>query len=69
MDMKPHDPPGKNEGPSALLILSILLIGLGAIVLVGNLDIIPYAEWHRYWPVALILMGILELARFHRARN
>ncbi|MBZ5584960.1 MAG: DUF5668 domain-containing protein [Acidobacteriia bacterium] len=66
--MTPNDPLTKNAGPSALLVLGLLLVGIGILVLFGNLDVIPYGEWHRYWPVVLIIVGVAELARFRRAR-
>ena len=67
MVMTPNDPLGNNgSGPSVLLVLGLLMVGLGILILCGNLDVIPYVEWHRYWPVALIVIGVAELARFRR---
>ncbi len=55
--------------PSALLILGLLLVAVGIVILCGNLNVLPYVDWQHYWPVVLIVGGVLELARFHRARS
>ncbi len=65
--MTPKGPLTKNAGPPALVILGLLMVGIGILILVGNLDILPYVEWHRYWPVVLIVIGVWELARFRRS--
>ncbi len=68
--MKPNDSlPRNGSGASALLILGLLMVAIGALVLCGNLNVLPYVDWRHYWPVVLIVGGVLELARFHRARS
>ncbi len=68
--MKQNDSLARSgSGPSALLIVGLLMVAIGALVLCANLNVLPYVDWQRYWPVALIVGGILELARFNRARS
>ena len=65
--MTPHDLRTRNgSNPPALWILGLLMVVIGGLILFGNLDVIPYVEWHHYWPVILIVGGVLELARFRR---
>lgn len=54
--MDNHD---RHERPS--LVWPILLIGLGVILLLSNLDILPGDAWAllwRLWPLALVLIGL-----------
>ncbi len=37
------------------------LIGAGILVLFTNLDLVPYAAWHRYWPALLIVAGLADV--------
>ena len=41
---------------------SILLIAIGILIWISNLDIIHIA-WRRDWPVILIAIGIIELIK------
>jgi len=47
--------------PGNRLIPSLVLIGIGLIFLLGNLHIIYFQDWWRYWPVALIVLGLVKL--------
>ena len=44
-------------------VAGLLLVGLGAMLLVGNMGWVPWFSWHVFWPAALILIGILLLWR------
>lgn len=39
----------------------LVLIGVGAVMLLNNLDIIQFYQIARYWPLALILLGVYLL--------
>jgi len=47
--------------PAALA--GLLLIILGALFLLGNLDLLGWIHWSRLWPLIIIVIGILLLVR------
>lgn len=54
--------PGAPGSPAARLPLGpIVLIGLGVVILLGNLDLIRFYHLVRYWPVLLIALGVWML--------
>jgi hypothetical protein len=43
------------------LIPAIIVIGIGVLFLLNNLNILYFSEWARYWPVILIALGLVKL--------
>jgi hypothetical protein len=43
------------------LIPALIVIGIGVLFLLNNLNILYFSEWARYWPVALIALGLVKL--------
>jgi hypothetical protein len=43
------------------LIPAIIVIGIGVLFLLNNLNILYFQEWARYWPVILIALGLVKL--------
>ena len=41
----------------------MILIGLGAYFLVANVGLLSRVRWDLFWPVVLIAIGLLVLAR------
>jgi phage shock protein PspC (stress-responsive transcriptional regulator) len=48
--------PKKSNGS---VIAGTILIGLGTMFLINQLDIIPHIYWGRVWPVILIVIGLV----------
>ena len=43
------------------LIPALIVIGIGVLFLLNNLNILYFQEWVRYWPVILIAIGLVKL--------
>jgi len=43
------------------LIPAVILIGIGVLFLLNNLNVFYFVEWARYWPVILIAIGLVKL--------
>jgi hypothetical protein len=43
------------------LIPALIVIGIGVLFLLNNLNILYVSEWTRYWPVILIALGLVKL--------
>jgi hypothetical protein len=43
------------------LIPAVIVIGIGVLFLLNNLNVFYFAEWARYWPVILIALGLVKL--------
>jgi len=60
--MQPNEPrTDRNWDSGHRLIPAVVLIGIGALFLLGNLHIIPSMNWLDFWPVILIVIGALRL--------
>ena len=60
--MEPKD----NESPQGFrinhgLIPGIIVIGIGILFLLDNFHVVYVRDWWRYWPVALIAVGLVKL--------
>lgn len=54
-----RDYPRANRGATG----AVILIGLGVLFLLGNLDILRWSWTGRYWPLILIILGVYIAAR------
>jgi hypothetical protein len=43
------------------LIPALIVIGIGVLFLLNNLNILYVSDWARYWPVILIALGLVKL--------
>jgi hypothetical protein len=60
--MEPKD----NESPQSWrynhgLIPGVIVIGIGILFLLDNFHVVYVRDWWRYWPVALIAVGLVKL--------
>jgi phage shock protein C len=53
--------PGRNKQ-----IVGFLLIGAGLLVLMGNLGIWRFLDWGLFWPLGLVVVGLLLLTKAWR---
>ena len=61
--MTPQDnQPPRNEGLPAQWIPALILIAVGAIFFLNNLNIIRFGDIFVYWPVVLVALGIYMVA-------
>jgi hypothetical protein len=56
-----QDQGGFPSGGSHALIPGLILVGIGALFLLGNLGLIHANSWFEYWPVILIAVGLVKL--------
>lgn len=61
-----HDPRRDESGSSfpvgiAALTPGLILVGIGALFLLGNLGLVHVSTWLAYWPVILIALGMVKL--------
>jgi len=49
------------RGPSSFPVAPIVMIALGLLFLLNNLDILHFVQLLRYWPIALIGLGVYML--------
>jgi multisubunit Na+/H+ antiporter MnhB subunit len=60
--MLPNDNQHNHEwNASHRLIPAVIVIGIGVLFLLNNLNILYFSEWARYWPVILIAIGLVKL--------
>jgi len=51
------------------LVLPFMLILTGALLVMGQLDIIQIARYQQLWPVTIIAAGLEELYRWARSNR
>jgi hypothetical protein len=56
--MQPHNEFRAQWRSSPGIIPAIVIIGIGTLLLLGNLHIVYVENWWRYWPVLIIAAGI-----------
>jgi predicted membrane protein len=49
------------------LVIGLMVIAVGVLFTLDNLEIIDAADYLRYWPAALVVIGLLKL--FHASRD
>ena len=55
------EPPGRTRPIAPQLVMGLLVIAIGVLFTLENLGMIEAHEYFRYWPVALIVVGLLKL--------
>jgi len=51
----------RNVRPQSQLLIGIAVIGLGLLLLLDNLNVIVFRDVVNYWPVGLIVFGLVKL--------
>ena len=49
------------RGNMHALVPGVILVGIGALFLLGNLHIVHVRDWFAYWPVILVAIGLVQL--------
>jgi len=47
----------------------IILVIVGALLLANNFDLLPVGWLRQWWPVLLIVLGVLSIVRPHHGRR
>jgi predicted membrane protein len=55
------DTNGDARGNMPALLPGLILVGIGALFLLGNLHIVRIHDWFAYWPVILMAIGLARL--------
>ena len=58
--MQPHED-WRGRGSIAGILPALIVIGIGVIFLLNNLNIFHAYDWWHYWPVILIAAGLVKL--------
>ena len=58
--MQPHED-WRNRSSLQGIVPALIVIGIGVLFLLNNLNILYFSEWTRYWPVILIAIGLVKL--------
>ncbi len=45
------------------IVIGLLLLGLGFIFLLENFNLFPFIDFEKFWPLILIIIGLLILSR------
>jgi hypothetical protein len=59
--------PARRRGPTVQVIFGLLVVALGVIFTLDNLEIIDARDYLQYWPAALVAVGMLKL--WHASRD
>jgi predicted membrane protein len=54
------------RGPTAQTVFGLLIVVLGVLFTLDNLDVLDAREYLRFWPAALVVIGLLKI---HHARS
>jgi predicted membrane protein len=61
-------PPGTaSRGPTAQVVFGLMIVVLGVLFTLDNLDLIRAGDYLRYWPAGLVAVGLLKL--YHALRD
>jgi predicted membrane protein len=67
MTFPPASASTRRRGPTAQVLIGLMVVALGVLFTLDNLDILDATEYLRYWPVAFVLIGLLKL--WHASRD
>jgi predicted membrane protein len=57
----------RRRGPTVQVIFGLMVVALGVIFTLDNLEVIDARDYLQYWPVGLVAVGILKL--WHASRD
>jgi len=61
--------PWNEQTQSQTLIIGLVILGLGVIILMNNLGVLSWLRFDKFWPVFLILVGVMMLVNNLRNRR
>jgi predicted membrane protein len=60
-------PPSVRRGPTAQVVFGLMIVVLGVLFTLDNLDLIHAGDYLRYWPAGLVAVGLLKI--YHALRD
>jgi hypothetical protein len=57
----PSNTAAARRGPTAQVVFGLLIVALGVLFTLDNLDLIHAGDYLRYWPAGLVAVGLLKL--------
>jgi Cell wall-active antibiotics response 4TMS YvqF/Domain of unknown function (DUF5668) len=60
-------PPSARRGPTAQVVFGLMIVVLGVLFTLDNLDLIHAGDYLRYWPAGLVAVGLLKI--YHALRD
>ena len=60
-------PPSVRRGPTAQVVFGLMIVVLGVLFTLDNLDVIHAGDYLRYWPAGLVAVGLLKV--YHAVRD
>ena len=57
----------RRRGPSAQVVLGLMVVAVGVLFTLDNLEVLDARDYLRYWPIGLIAVGLLKL--WHARRD
>lgn len=67
MESQPGRSVTPRRGPTAQVVFGLLILILGVLFTLDNFDLIDAGRYLRYWPAALVAVGLLKI--YHAARH
>lgn len=64
-----HGECGKEPKEDVTLFSAVLVLAIGIVFLLANLDIITYRQISRFWPLILIVFGIKAIVGYFRKED
>ena len=55
------DTRGRRRGPTAQAVFGLMVIVVGVLFTLDNLDILDARDYLQYWPAGLVVVGLLKL--------
>lgn len=60
-------PSSARRGPTAQVVFGLMIVVLGVLFTLDNLDLIHSGDYLRYWPAGLVVVGLLKI--YHALRD
>ena len=60
-------PPAARRGPTAQVVFGLMIVILGVLFTLDNLEMIDAGDYLRYWPAGLVAIGLLKI--YHALRD
>ena len=57
----------RRRGPTAQVVLGLMVVAVGVLFTLDNLEVLDAREYLRYWPAGLVAVGLLKL--WHASRD
>ncbi len=63
----PAETRGRRRGPTAQVVLGLMVVAVGILFTLDNLDVLDARDYLQYWPAGLVAVGLLKL--WHATRD